>query len=153
MGIVHGQIKIGVFPGLGYWGFVGDVIPLFKGWCSSRALFKSAPFPDLKLLKQVDVGWCWKMKFQFLLHFSLLDIRFGRSQWSNIKLQRRKSFATTCRFASIWQQKNNRALKYSTWIVCPAPSEDDMCNQWLGVCNRCNPGKSGSCLYVSNVIP
>jgi len=31
MGIVHGQIKIRVFPGLGYWGFVGDVIPLFKG--------------------------------------------------------------------------------------------------------------------------
>ncbi len=24
------------------------------------------------------------------------------------------------RFASIWQQKNNRALKYSTWIVCLA---------------------------------
>ncbi|CAL1160619.1 unnamed protein product [Cladocopium goreaui] len=32
------------------------------------------------------------------------------------------------RFASIWQQKNNRALKYSTWIVCPAPSEDDKCD-------------------------
>eukprot|EP00435_Cladocopium_sp_Y103_P041078 s1845_g11.t1 len=24
-------------------------------------------------------------------------------------------------FASIWQQKNNRALKYSTWIVCDGP--------------------------------
>merc|ERR1719424_2136582 len=24
-------------------------------------------------------------------------------------------------FASIWQQKNNRSLKYTTWIVCDGP--------------------------------
>ena len=29
-----------------------------------------------------------------------------------------KQMAASPRFASIWQQRNNRALKYHTWIVC-----------------------------------
>ena len=62
----------------------------------------------------------------------MLEIQFQVNIWISIEYPRLNNVfpcwisilhgpnkQRTCRFASIWQQKNNRALKYSTWIVCP----------------------------------